>query len=83
MDQDPAQARAGLAAPHEVLRALAARVAAGSQPGARRDGFRIALAIEGGGMRGAVRPMPRSRGGPQSEASVPRWTKATTWPAAL
>ena len=54
MDHDPVQARAGLAAPHEVLRALAARVAAGSQPGARSDGFRIALAIEGGGMRGVI-----------------------------
>jgi predicted acylesterase/phospholipase RssA len=37
-----------------VLRALAARRRAGSQPGARRDGFRIALAIEGGGMRGVI-----------------------------
>ena len=54
MDHDPGQARVGPAAPHEVLRALAARVAAGSQPGARRDGFRIALAIEGGGMRGVI-----------------------------
>jgi predicted patatin/cPLA2 family phospholipase len=41
-------------ASHEVLRALAARVRAGSQPGARDDGLRIALAIEGGGMRGIV-----------------------------
>ena len=54
MDHDPGRARAGSAAPHEVLRALAARVAAGSQPGARRDGLRIALAIEGGGMRGVI-----------------------------
>jgi len=37
-----------------VLRALAARVGGGSQPGARRDGLRIALAVEGGGMRGIV-----------------------------
>jgi predicted patatin/cPLA2 family phospholipase len=37
-----------------MLRALGARVRAGSQPGARRDGLRIALAIEGGGMRGIV-----------------------------
>jgi len=29
-------------------------VAAGSQPGARHDGFRIALAVEGGGMRGVI-----------------------------
>jgi predicted patatin/cPLA2 family phospholipase len=41
-------------APHEVLRALATRRAAGSQPGARDDGLRIALAIEGGGMRGVI-----------------------------
>ena len=27
---------------------------AGSRPGARRDGLRVALAIEGGGMRGAI-----------------------------
>ena len=54
MDHDPGHARAGSAAPHEVLRALAARVAAGSQPGARHDGFRIALAVEGGGMRGVI-----------------------------
>ena len=39
---------------HEVLRALAARTRAGSQPGARDDGLRIALAIEGGGMRGTI-----------------------------
>jgi predicted patatin/cPLA2 family phospholipase len=42
------------ASPHEVLRALAARARAGSQPGSRGDGLRIALAIEGGGMRGTV-----------------------------
>jgi len=54
VDHDPGHARAGSAAPHEVLRALAARVAAGSQPGARHDGFRIALAVEGGGMRGVI-----------------------------
>jgi predicted acylesterase/phospholipase RssA len=41
-------------APHEVLRALAARVDAGSLPGARDDGLRIALVIEGGGMRGIL-----------------------------
>ena len=44
----------GPAAPHEVRRALAARSRAGSQPGARRDGLRIALAVEGGGMRGVI-----------------------------
>jgi predicted patatin/cPLA2 family phospholipase len=39
---------------HEVLRALADRARAGSLPGYRDDGMRIALAIEGGGMRGTV-----------------------------
>ena len=39
---------------HEVLRVLAARARAGSQPGCRDDGFRVALAIEGGGMRGTL-----------------------------
>jgi Patatin-like phospholipase len=39
---------------HEVLRALASRAQAGSQPRARDDGLRIALAIEGGGMRGII-----------------------------
>jgi predicted patatin/cPLA2 family phospholipase len=38
----------------EVLRVLAARARAGSTPGARGDGLRVALAVEGGGMRGAV-----------------------------
>jgi predicted patatin/cPLA2 family phospholipase len=41
-------------APHEVLRALAARHRAGSQPLARDDGLRIALIVEGGGMRGII-----------------------------
>ena len=39
---------------HEVLRALAARARTGSMPGARDDGLRIALAVEGGGMRGTI-----------------------------
>jgi predicted patatin/cPLA2 family phospholipase len=39
---------------HELLRALGKRVRTGSRPGARTDGLRIALAIEGGGMRGTV-----------------------------
>jgi predicted patatin/cPLA2 family phospholipase len=39
---------------HEVLRVLAARVRSGSEPGARDDGLRVALAIEGGGMRGTI-----------------------------
>ncbi len=37
----------------EVLRALLRRRAAGSRPGARDDGHRIALVVSGGGMRGA------------------------------
>jgi hypothetical protein len=41
-------------APHEVLRALTARRRTGSRPGARDDDLRIALAIEGGGMRGVI-----------------------------
>src|SRR5689334_12715699 len=38
----------------DVLSVVLARAAAGSRPGARRDGHVVALAIEGGGMRGAV-----------------------------
>ncbi|MGA6164993.1 patatin-like phospholipase family protein [Amycolatopsis magusensis] len=39
---------------HRLLSVLAERAAAGSLPGARQDGQRVALAIEGGGMRGTV-----------------------------
>ena len=39
---------------HEVLRVIEERARSGSRPGHREDGFRIALAIEGGGMRGTV-----------------------------
>ncbi|MEU4689402.1 patatin-like phospholipase family protein [Actinoplanes sp. NPDC023714] len=39
---------------HDVLRVITERVAAGSVPGRRADGHRVALAIEGGGMRGTV-----------------------------
>jgi len=39
---------------HDVLRVLAERARAGSQPGERDDGFLVALAIEGGGMRGTI-----------------------------
>ncbi|MFD1825440.1 patatin-like phospholipase family protein [Mumia zhuanghuii] len=39
---------------HEVLRVLADRVRHGSRPGERQDGQRVALAIEGGGMRGTI-----------------------------
>jgi predicted acylesterase/phospholipase RssA len=39
---------------HEVLRVIEERVRTGSRPGQRTDGLRVALAIEGGGMRGTV-----------------------------
>jgi predicted patatin/cPLA2 family phospholipase len=39
---------------HDVLRVLRERARTGSQPGQRADGYRVALAIEGGGMRGTV-----------------------------
>jgi predicted acylesterase/phospholipase RssA len=39
---------------HDVLRVISERARSGSQPGARTDGLRVALAIEGGGMRGTV-----------------------------
>ncbi|WP_327433073.1 patatin-like phospholipase family protein [Streptomyces sp. NBC_01236] len=39
---------------HPVWRVLAERARSGSRPGARTDGHRVALAIEGGGMRGII-----------------------------
>ncbi|MGH3249462.1 MAG: patatin-like phospholipase family protein [Trebonia sp.] len=39
---------------HEVLRVIEERVRSGSSPGNRADPYRIALSIEGGGMRGTV-----------------------------
>jgi predicted patatin/cPLA2 family phospholipase len=39
---------------HEVLRLIQARGRSGSRPGRRDDPYRIALSIEGGGMRGTV-----------------------------
>jgi predicted acylesterase/phospholipase RssA len=39
---------------HDVLRVVGERARSGSQPGQRDDGYRVALAIEGGGMRGTV-----------------------------
>jgi predicted patatin/cPLA2 family phospholipase len=39
---------------HEVLRVIEDRARSGSRPGHRSDGLRIALSIEGGGMRGTV-----------------------------
>src|ERR1700739_2781030 len=38
----------------DVLRVLRERLRAGSRPGSRTDGLRVALSIEGGGMRGAI-----------------------------
>ncbi|MCQ8190743.1 patatin-like phospholipase family protein [Streptomyces rugosispiralis] len=38
----------------EQMKVLADRTEAGSRPGARADGYRVALAIEGGGMRGTI-----------------------------
>jgi predicted patatin/cPLA2 family phospholipase len=39
---------------HEVLRIITERAGSGSRPGARADGYRVALSVEGGGMRGTV-----------------------------
>jgi predicted patatin/cPLA2 family phospholipase len=39
---------------HRMLAVLARRAIEGSRPGERTDGHRVALAIEGGGMRGTV-----------------------------
>ena len=39
-----------MTAPHPVLALIVRRVDAGSRPGARADGARLALVIEGGGM---------------------------------
>jgi predicted patatin/cPLA2 family phospholipase len=40
--------------PHPVLQVLAQRRAEGSKPLERKDKFKVALALEGGGMRGCV-----------------------------
>jgi predicted patatin/cPLA2 family phospholipase len=40
--------------PHRLTSVLAERLAARSRPGEREDGHRVALAIEGGGMRGSI-----------------------------
>ena len=39
---------------HPALALIAGRLAAGGRPGAHGDGHRLALAIEGGGMRGTI-----------------------------
>ena len=41
-------------AEHPALEAVKARWLGGSRPGARRDGFKVGLVVEGGGMRGVV-----------------------------
>jgi predicted patatin/cPLA2 family phospholipase len=41
-------------ATHELLKVLEERARSGSAPGKRDDGLRIALSIEGGGMRGTI-----------------------------
>jgi predicted patatin/cPLA2 family phospholipase len=41
-------------ATHELLKVLGERARSGSAPGKRDDGLRIALGIEGGGMRGTI-----------------------------
>ncbi len=43
-----------MSSPPDVLGLLLNRVRSGTRPGQRDDGYRIALCIEGGGMRGAV-----------------------------
>jgi predicted patatin/cPLA2 family phospholipase len=49
-----ADAAAAIDLPHPVSDVLRARAAVGSLPGARRDPHRVALVLEGGGMRGVV-----------------------------
>ena len=39
---------------HPVLEMLQQRACDGSKPGQRTDGFKLGLAVEGGGMRGCV-----------------------------
>lgn len=39
---------------HEVLKVINERVRSGSRPGHRDDPYRVALSVEGGGMRGTV-----------------------------
>lgn len=55
--EDPLGVPAGgqlLNASHPTLQLLRSRLADGSRPGARRDGFKLGLVVEGGGMRGCV-----------------------------
>src|SRR5918995_3225096 len=50
----PLRSRAMPGATHPVAAVLRERRLAGSRPGAREDGHRVALVLEGGGMRGVV-----------------------------
>jgi hypothetical protein len=53
---------------HPALALIAERLAAGGGPGAHGDGHRLALAIEGGGMRGTI---PEDRRDGQRRRSAP------------
>ena len=53
-DSSPLYGDGGERRHHPVASALHARKLSGSMPGERTDGRRIALAVEGGGMRGCV-----------------------------
>ena len=50
----PVTSEARPLATHPVTQVLQRRARAGSRPGARDDGHRVALVLEGGGMRGVV-----------------------------
>ena len=77
-------------ATHPVTQVLQRRARAGSRPGARDDGHRVALVLEGGGMRGVVSAgmtaaLERLRADPcfdWSRARPPaRSTARRCWPA--
>lgn len=54
LDDAPAHPSMNPPSPHPVVRRLRSRARAGSRPGCRRDGARVALVIEGGGLSGVV-----------------------------
>ena len=54
INQADAAAEVNCTGLHPVLQVLYKRRLEGSRPGQRTDGHRVALAIEGGGMRGCV-----------------------------
>jgi hypothetical protein len=71
---------------HEVLRVLGERVSQRSLPGAREDRLRVALAIEGGAMRGTISagrkgcaagPNPLM---PAPSSAAPACCAAARWP---